>query len=296
MRLLKLRTVLAATDLDRSSDAALDSAHRLARSAGATLHIVHVLASADRAGANTQPSDQSPDSVRRALRRAGVPEDGARLHLIPGSPVGAIRSLADRMAADVIVLGPHRKGDRGGASDQPLGGTAQGLVARTFAPCLVAPRPLRLPLERVLAPIDLSETARGALLVALSWASALRTEAAPDSRTTLTVLHVDTAVEPTVSSDPAAAVERELGMLGGGVGDWAGVDVRVIAARNSDAVEAIAYHAADQGAELVVVGTRGLGMDEAARLGSVSARLAARLTLPVLLVPPGVWRAYAAVP
>src|SRR3712207_8561125 len=38
VRLLTLRTVLVATDLEPSSDAALDSAHRLAASADATLH------------------------------------------------------------------------------------------------------------------------------------------------------------------------------------------------------------------------------------------------------------------
>ena len=44
---------------------------------------------------------------------------------------------------------------------------------RPFA-SLVLAEPLRLPLRRVLVPIDLSETARGALMVALTWASALR--------------------------------------------------------------------------------------------------------------------------
>jgi universal stress protein E len=287
MRLLTLRTVLVATDLEPSSDAALDSAYRLAASADATLHLIHAFP-------DPRDRDRSADAVRRVLRRASVSVDDARLHLIPGSPADAIRSLADRLAADVVVLGPHRTNAHGG--DGPFGSTAQTVVARTFAPCLVAGRPLRLPLERVLAPIDLSETARGALLVALSWASALRAPGASGGRTTLSVLHVDSAAEGAAGTDAAAAVERELGTLERGAGDWAGVDVRATGARSTDVIETVTHYAADQGADLVVLGTRGLGMDDVVRLGSVSARLAARLSVPVLLVPPGVWRAYAAVP
>ena len=197
------------------------------------------------------------------------------------------------MAADVIVLGPHRTDDRRGAAARPLGGTAQAIVARTFAPCLVTPVSIRLPLERVLAPIDLSETARGALLVALSWASALRGRSS-DRQTTLYALHVD-GVDRS-GADSSIVVRRELEMLEPGAHDWAGVDVRAIAAHGVDVAETIERQAHDQRADLVVVGTRGLGADEAFRLGSVSAALVERSELPMLLVPPGVWRAHAAAP
>jgi nucleotide-binding universal stress UspA family protein len=294
MRPLTLRTVLAATDVERSSDAALDSAYRLAKSAGAALHVVHVVPWMNAGQEDAKSDDNAGNLLRHALRRANVPEGDARLNVIPGSPDEAIRSLADRMAADVIVLGPHRTDDRSDAAARPLGGTAQAIVAHTFAPCLVTPVPLRLPLERVLVPIDLSETARGALLVALSWASALRGRPS-DRQTTLFALHID-SVGRTDDADSSVAVRRELDMLEPGARDWAGVDVRAIATHGADVAETIARHADDQRADLVVVGTRGLGADEAVRLGSVSAALVQRLELPMLLVPPGVWRAYAAVP
>jgi nucleotide-binding universal stress UspA family protein len=224
-----------------------------------------------------------------------VPEESARIHVIPGSPPDVIRSLADRIAADVIVLGPHRTPGRD-ETDQQLGGTAQAVVERTFAPCLVTPRPLRLPLERVLVPIDLSETARGALLVALSWASALRTDARGGSQTSLMALYVDIPAKEPARPDPAAALQRELDTVNRGAGDWARVIVEGRTAEHTDAAAAIASYAADRRADLVILGTRGLGVDDVARLGSVSARLTCRLKLPMLLVPPGVWRAHAAVP
>jgi nucleotide-binding universal stress UspA family protein len=292
MRPLKLRTVLVATDLDQASDVALDSAHRLAKAAGASLHVVHVVQPAPGQHAGASPREESAGGLRTALRRAGLPDDDAEMHLVPGTPAEAIRSLADRMAADVVVVGPHRERPE---RDHPLGGTARAVAEGAFAACLVAAQPLRLPLERVLVPIDLSDTARGALLVGLSWASALRAGAADDRATALTVLHVD-AADGDASSAPATSVDRELEILRRSAGGWAGVTVRGLTEKSADAAQTIVDHAVERQADLVVLGTRGLGLDEVARLGSVSTSVTTRLQVPVLLVPPAVWRAYAAVP
>ncbi len=295
MRPLTLRTVLVTSDLHPASDAALDSAHRLAKAAGAALHVVHVLVPPDARNADGPPPQDATDAVRGVLRRAGVSEDAAKIHLIPGLPADTIRALADRMAADVVVIGPHR--ERGHAArHQPLGGTAREIAARAFAPCLVAAEPLRLPLERMLVPMDLSDTARGALLVGLSWASALRMRAASDNGTVLTVLHVQTADEDARNVATTTSVDRELELLGQDAGDWAGVTVRGLTEQSTDAAQTIIDRAFSERSDLVVLGTRGLGLDEMARLGSVSAAVSTRLGLPLLLVPPAVWRAHAARP
>ena len=295
MRPLALRTVLVATDLDRSSAAAFESAFRLAKAAGAALHVVHAIAPTTAENAGVQPHDVSADAVRAALQGAGVVDEDAKVHTIPGAPAETIRSLADRIAADVIVIGPHRERERA-ARDHSLGGTARAVATRAFAPCLITGKPLRLPLERVVVPIDLSDTARGALLVALSWASALRVGPTGDPTTTLSVLHVETDDDDADKPNTPTTVERELEMLRRDAGGWAGVNVQGLSATNTDAAQAIANHAVNSRADLVVLGTRGLGLDDVARLGSVSVSVTARLQLPTLLVPPAVWRAYAAVP
>src|SRR6059058_1195963 len=59
MRLLTIRTVVVATDLDPSSDGALDSASRLAAAAGAALHVVHVAAQSDGNVASSPPSSDT---------------------------------------------------------------------------------------------------------------------------------------------------------------------------------------------------------------------------------------------
>jgi nucleotide-binding universal stress UspA family protein len=291
MRPLKLRTVLVATDLDPASDVALDSAHRLAKAAGAALHVVHVLTPPQGKATGESAREESADGLGAVLRRVGLADEDVKVHLIPGPAAEAIRSLADRMTADVVVVGPHRQ-RKPAERDQPLGGTARAIVERAFAPCLVAAQPLRLPLERVLVPIDLSDGARGALLVGLSWASALRAGTAADRPTALTLLHVDTA-DADARNATTTSVDRELEVLRRNAGDWAGVAMRALTENSADAAQTIIDYALGQEADLVVLGTRGLGLDDAARLGSVSASVTTRLRLPMLLVPPAVWRAHA---
>jgi nucleotide-binding universal stress UspA family protein len=199
------------------------------------------------------------------------------------------------MAADVIVVGPHRERERA-TRGHALGGTARAVAMGAFAPCLIAGQQLGLPLERVLVPIDLSDTARGALLVGLSWASALRAGATSHRDTTLTALHVDAVDEDAGNVSIGTSVDRELEILRQNAGDWAGVTVRGITLRSTDAAQAIADYAVAQRTDLVVLGSRGLGLDDEARLGSVSASVTTRLQTPILLVPPSVWRAHAAAP
>jgi nucleotide-binding universal stress UspA family protein len=142
--------------------------------------------------------------------------------------------------------------------------------------------------------IDASEAARGALLVALSWASALRSSKAKEPDTTLTALHVESG--ETLSAADAhmkRTIDHELDVLRRSAGSWAGVSVEGATETNADPVKAITKYATDHEADLVVLGTRGLSADRALRLGSVSAAVTRQLREPVLLVPPSVWRDFA---
>jgi nucleotide-binding universal stress UspA family protein len=290
MLLLGIRTVVVATDLDPSSDAALDSASRLAAAAGAALHVVHVVSS-DGAVAEDPPPSHVADAVREALERANVSQRVARIHILSGSPPSTIRSLAQRVAADVVVIGPHRQRGRIG-DEHPLGGTARTVAEHASAPCLVAASPIRLPLERVLVSVDLSETARGTLLAALSWASALRVGSSTERHTTLTALHVHTAVDDRAGNGATTSVDRELERVREVAGDWAGVTVRKLTENSADAARAIMERAVAERADLVVLGTHERGPDDGPRLGSVAAAVSTALELPSLLVPPAVWRAH----
>jgi nucleotide-binding universal stress UspA family protein len=286
MRPLTLKTILVAIDPDDPSPVAIETASLLAKAAGAELHAVHAVGPPG-------PGSAQPDAggwrsrTEAALHRAGVGDGDASIHVVHGHPADAIRSLGERLSADVIVVGRHRSETRGG----PLGGTASALAERAPMPCLVVARALSLPLERVLVPIDRSDTARGALLVGLSWASALRASVRSAGSTALVALHVEL---PDEAAGGSTSLQVELDTLRREAGTWAGVALEGTTAPGSDAAKTIIDYATADEADLVVIGTRGLGLDETTRMGSVSASVAASLQTPLLLVPPAVWRAHAA--
>jgi nucleotide-binding universal stress UspA family protein len=187
-----------------------------------------------------------------------------------------------------MVLGPHRGGLD---STRALGGTALAVVTNAACPCLVVRRPLRLPLREVVVPIDVSDTARGALLVGLSWASALRlnSPAGGHSGATLTALHVTTSENRGATSP---AIERAVADVRDAAGTWAGVSIRTEAVTDTDVAHGIASYVVTHAPDLVAMGTRGLGIDRLGRLGSIAAAVTARIETPVLLVPPAMWMAY----
>ena len=222
--------------------------------------------------------------VHQLLERAGVGLNEASVHAVAGDPALAIGRLADAISADVIVLGRHHH-----EGDAAVAGTALGIVTNSAAPCLIA-NALHLPLGRVVVAADLSETSRGALIVALSWASALRGSRTRSQAVNLTALYV---TKSDASADELHALgrslERQVDDLREEAGSWANVVVesRVISGDRVD--EAVARYATEHGAGLIVLGTRGLGLDTIGRVGSVAASVAGMTTIPALLVPPAIW-------
>ena len=288
MRLLTLRTLLVATDLTPTSDLALDAGRKLAAAAGASLHIAHVAPP----GARPGPEDETRAGHAHSLRAAMVHTDELmteeRFHMLTGQPAMAIASLASNIGADLIILGRHRDGVPGGR----VGSTAYAVIGHATAPCLVIKRPIALPLRRVLVATDLSETARGALLVALAWASALRERVPGAAEPDLVAFHVG-AKGPGARADEQEIMDYELELVRESAGSWAGVQVEGTISSGDDPATAIVEAATRQPPELVVMGTRAVRTPGDSELGSISDAVVRHLDVPVLLVPPTVWRAYA---
>jgi nucleotide-binding universal stress UspA family protein len=270
MRLLTLRSVLVATDLDGSSPSALRTAARLATLAGARLHLVHV---ADR----PVPGDEAR---LRALFEKTAPDaprpESARV--VYGTPAEAILERAAGVDADVVILGPHRR-ETGQAGE--WGSTAATVVRTAPCPCLVTVTELRLPLERVMAAIDLSQASSGVLSIALSWASALRPR---EGKAWLAALHVTS----NPGEDTVQRLRDEVQRARARAGGAAFVDIDERLGPGSEPADEILQSAASDAADLLVVGTRG-GEQPASGLGSVSAAVARAAPCPLLLVPPATW-------
>jgi len=87
-------------------------------------------------------------------------------------------------------------------------------------------------------------------------------------------------------------LEAELNGVRAEAGRWAGVGIESITIVASDVADAIAERAREGRADLIVLGTRGQGLDAVGRLGSVSGAVIRSVDAPVLLVPPAVWASF----
>lgn len=297
------RAVLAATDLSPACDEVLRAAAELARRSGAELHVVHAFDFPP--APYVEPYHQAaafPDHVLRAeaaleaqIRRVvppGVKVAGRRMEIY--APHRAIAEYAEAVGAGVIVMGPHTKS---GMEPGFLGTTADRVIRMASVPVLIVRGALRLPLHRVVAPLDLSEPARGALDVALAWTDAL---GAKDGDTgmpaaELRIVHVipnlyaatglpfsHATILPGVNREVEAALER--------AGGAASVDVQEELLWGDRPDDEIVAFAERERADLVILATHGYGAFRRALIGATAGTVARRAPCPVLLVPPKLWR------
>ena len=278
MRPLTIERVLIATDLSDDDVPALRTAMELSRLAGSDLHVVH-------ASQNGDPTLQQKldDQMRTADPGSSIlPATTIR----SGHPDRVIVDVAALIDADVVILGPHRPG-----RVHSPGTTAYRVAAEAERPCLVLPRALRLPLGRIMVPVDASGAARGALAVGLTWASALRrrvTPGAPDA-TGITVLHVQTPGAGDTQTSTDDLLNDALAAAGERVTAAAGVGVECLTLKAAEPADAILDRASADDVDLIVLGTRAQH-SAAGELGSVSAAVIEKAECPILLVPPRIWR------
>jgi nucleotide-binding universal stress UspA family protein len=134
------RVVLAPVDFSAPSRTALHFASRLARQAGAVLHVVHAQDPLLAEGARQAGLDlarETEEELGRFLTGAlPAPGPPPHLHVATGSAVDVIVDVARRCAADVVVVGSH---GMSGAERLVFGSTTEGLLRRAPLPILVTP-------------------------------------------------------------------------------------------------------------------------------------------------------------
>src|SRR5688572_18258804 len=99
MRLLTLRNILVATELDDVAVAAVVAGYQLAGAAGASLHAVSVAAPLDHHRAGIPGAPEAKVALAAILDRAGARADDVKIHILEGDPAPAIGSLAERLHA-----------------------------------------------------------------------------------------------------------------------------------------------------------------------------------------------------
>lgn len=134
------RVVLAAVDFSACSRVALTCAARLAKHAGAELHVLHaedpLLAGAARAG-GVDLARETRDELGAFMQSAAPAGDWTPIHhVIAGRAVDVIRDIAARERADVVVVGMH---GMSGAERRMFGSTTEGVLRKTDRSVLVVP-------------------------------------------------------------------------------------------------------------------------------------------------------------
>jgi nucleotide-binding universal stress UspA family protein len=283
-----IRSILAASDLGPASDEVVRAAAALAERLGAGLHLLNAL-EIERLPALEAPT--FPGRVRQAgelleeqARRVAPAVHPASTAVRESAAHAAIEARAAEVAADLVVVGPHRGGEVG---VRFLGTTADRVIRTAEVPSLVVRGPLELPLRRIGVPTDFSGPARGALDLALALAGSLGGEGeGPEVR----LFHVGWSVErrdgPALEDRelvPALVREAEEAVARAGSGPHR-VYPEVV--WGVSPAESITRHARQEGLQLLVMGTHGRGGLRRLLIGSVASGVAREAHCPVLLVPP----------
>lgn len=135
---MDVNRILVATDFSEPSHAALRLATALARDAGATLLICHVMPPEFVFGADEMDAVAVPfenPGVRQMLveTRPDDPQVACEHHLLVGNPADEIVRFAEDQEAGLIVLGSH---GRTGAARLLMGSVAEAIVRKATCPVL----------------------------------------------------------------------------------------------------------------------------------------------------------------
>jgi len=304
--------VLIATSLTKASDQVVRDGVRIARAAGARIHLVHaydltmLYSGAAMGGGVYLPElieEESAGQLRRLQDQAwrlGI--ERGELHgltALEGPPHRVLVETAAGAGASLIVMGAA---ESWGRLSKLLGSTADRVVRAATCPVLALRGELELPPRRALIAVDLSPASGDAMLRGLRVLAAIG--AGPGGgppRTAVEALYVAEtplleAVLPTV--DPrqvevdAAEAERELERFIAAHLPEPGwhVSGRVRSAGAAD--REILGRCAEAAPDLVVLGTHGRSGFERFLIGSVAESVMRHAQRSVLILPP---RAAAAV-
>lgn len=149
--MITLKHLLVGTDFGEASETALTYGRDLARTFGATLHVLHVVDDVPARGISSEGAAidfmeiqrQLERSARRQLEAVVADDDrrelGAKAVLRTSStPAEAIISYAKEADIDLIVLGTH---GRGGMAHLFMGSVAERVVRTAPCPVLTVRHP-----------------------------------------------------------------------------------------------------------------------------------------------------------
>ena len=291
----EVRRILVPVDFSDASQHALDHAVMIAgwyRARITTLHVRHpaFLVEPPILFADFSSEPAQLDDVESRLhhwlgpvRAAGIACDVMAID--GGGPAMKVVEVAERIDADLIVLGTH---GRSGFERLLLGSVTEKVVRTSRVPVVTVPPPSvatsTLPFKRVLCGVDFSEPSMAALRFALSIAR--------ESDSSLTLLHVlefplegetfstmPLDIDAYRSAMQADASRRLVDLVTDDVREWCQPVTRLVTGRP---YEEILLAASDLRADLIVLGVHGRNSLDMMLFGSTTNQVIRRSTCPVL--------------
>lgn len=279
--------IVAATDFSTRSHRALRQAGLLARARRAELHLVHVV-----------DEDLPNDLVRmeeREAHRVLVEQIGsmaelhdARCHptVIRGHPFDGILRASAAVGADLIVMGTHRKQF---LRDIFTGTTIERVIRGGKYPVLMVNNEAQRHYERVLVPVDMSETSADAIRFGLSaglledGATLLHAFSPLAKRRLLSSGASSDVISGYVDSERHGAMEEMSAFL---VANDLGTQRWSLRVDEGLPMQVIARAVAEKRPDMLVLGTHGRSGLLRALIGSVAEEVLRSVNVDVLIVPP----------
>jgi nucleotide-binding universal stress UspA family protein len=284
--------ILFTTDGSRDAELAAATALGLAKATGSELHVVtigeeypHYDAYWPLAERSRQFAQEVLDKQLKSIENQGGTAD--QTYLRTGTAGGEVVSLAEEIGAGLVAMGSR---GRGRLRRLALGSVSEAVVTHAHCPVMVVRwKPVVFPAKILLAS-DASEEARLAATTASDLAQRTGSE--------LHVVHVGrelthgayTGVEvgplPSVHQgeldrQAQELIEAEMGRM-----KSSGIAVVRVHLSKGRADEEIVVLGEEIGADLIVVGSRGLGGVRRALMGSVSDSVVRHAHCPVMVVRP----------
>ncbi len=278
----ELKTIVVATDLSRTSSAALQCARLLASAYGARVVLAHVIDPVSYANLSDVPQQvleemtevarEEMDRLAEEFLSAGIPSNS---EVRQGVVTHLLLQVIEQYKADLVVLGT--RGAKG------VGPVAVGTVAEQLvrlAPCpvmAVAADAVSASAEalaggEILVPIEVGAASGKAIAAAQSLASHLRRG--------ILLLHARTPAEILADTDPCAATTAN---LNSGIQAYASVPVRCLVKDGSPS-DVIAAVAAESRVSMIVLAVNRESRSKTAH--GTAYEVITRARTPVLFIPP----------
>jgi nucleotide-binding universal stress UspA family protein len=282
----KVQQILVATDRSAMAEEALKRAISLAKEKGAQLIVMHVIEPLffESPYASSADPDRIGKQITAQIDRLNSEAQVEYLLFVEtGSAAGTISRKVQKTQADLLVVGSHGKDD---IKSDYFGSTTLKLIQQTHTPVLIVKNEVKTLYQNVIAPTNLSEYSRESIL----FANALFAKAHKKYLYAFETISKLQAMTYNISGEEAEELRTirtrdAANTFTTFVKEVGGGEMELIEYSASINEDLLAYISQDR-ADLVVLGSKGVGDLNSFVFGSTASYLLQRSPIDVLVYVP----------